>query len=71
MKKLIVVLNDLENSGKSSVSRALGCFLKENEITHKIITTDERDVDDHFNGDYWDFEDEMETSALVNTLDQH
>lgn len=71
MKKLIVVLNDLEQSGKTSVSRALSYYFQEKEVTHSIITTDESDVDDYFRGDYWDFEDELETSSLIHTMDRN
>lgn len=69
MKKLIVVLNDLEGSGNTSVARSLAHHLSSREIPFTAITTDERDADEFFDGSYWDCEDELELSALIGVLD--
>ncbi|NNE92548.1 MAG: hypothetical protein HKN23_12950 [Verrucomicrobiales bacterium] len=71
MKKLIVVANDLEGSGKSTLARALNKHLTDQEIRTLLVTSDERDVDESFPGDYWDFDDELELSQLIHALDRH
>ncbi len=70
MKKLLVVINDLEGSGNSVVSRTLSHYLKENEIRHTLIISDERDVEAGLDGEFWDIEDEIEMSQLIRTLDR-
>ena len=71
MKKLIVVANDIQASGKSTISRAIANFLNEQEISTLIVSSDERDVDNGFSGEFWDFNDELEVSQLIGALDRH
>lgn len=71
MKKLLVVLNDLEGSGKSTVARTLAHFLQENEIRHTLIFSDERDAEEGLSGEFWDIEDEIEMSNLIRVLDRN
>ena len=69
MKKLIVVLNDLEGCGNTTVARSLAHHLSHREISYTSITTDEKDADEFFQGSYWDCEDELELSQLIGVLD--
>ena len=71
MKKLLVVLNDLEGSGKSTVARTLAHFLRENEIRHTLIFSDEGDAEGGLSGEFWDIEDEIEMSNLIRVLDRN
>ena len=71
MKKLIVVINDLEGSGKSTFSYSFQHLLNNQEIKHLFITTDEQDIDDNFSGDYWDFDDQLEISQLIMSVDRN
>lgn len=70
MKKLLVVLNDLEGSGKSTVARTLSHYLKENDVPHKLIISEEGDAEAGLEGEFWDIEDEIEMSQLIRTLDR-
>lgn len=69
MKKLIVVINDLDGSGKSTVARALSHHLSGSEIRHTLILTDGADLEAGLSGEYWDIEDEIEMSQLIRCLD--
>ena len=69
MKKLIVVINDLESSGKTVVARALSHFFTEREVRQKLITTDQKDLDEDPDDSYWDLDDELDTSMLIRDLD--
>lgn len=71
MKKLIVVLNDLELTGKTTVARALAAYLHEQEISHLLVSTDGSDSEDFAQGEFWDLEDEIELSQLIGALDQN
>lgn len=71
MKKLLVVLNDLEGSGKSTVARTLSHYLADTGVRHALIVSDERDAESGLNGEFWDIEDEMEMSQLIRTLDRN
>ena len=71
MKKLVVVANDLETSGKSTVARAIARHLGDQEIQYSFVTSDEQDVDDFFEGDYWDLNEEIELSELIHALDRN
>ncbi len=71
MKKLIVVTNDLEGSGKSTFSRSFQHLLNNQGVKHLFITTDEDDVDDNFSGDYWDFDEQLEISQLIRAIDRN
>jgi len=69
MKKLIVILNDLEGSGKTTVSKAIAHHLSNREIPYTAITTDERDADEGSGASFWDCDDELELSSLIGVLD--
>jgi hypothetical protein len=71
MKKLIVVANDLERSGKSCLARAVVHHLKELEARVRLVTSNEMEVTDEFDGDFWDLEDQFEVSSLIAALDRH
>ncbi len=71
MKKLIVVANDIEASGKSTVSRAIANHLTNQEINCALISSDERELDGGFKGEFWDFQDDMEVSQLIFNLDRY
>lgn len=71
MKKLIIVANDLESSGKSVLARAISSHLKNNEVSHQLITSNEMDVTDTFEGDFWDLEDQFDSSLLISAMDSH
>lgn len=71
MKKLIVVVNDLERSGKSSTARAISHHLKDLEVNHLFVTSNEMDMTDSFSGEFWDLEDQFEISQLIGALDHH
>lgn len=70
MKKLLVVLNDLEDSGKSSTARALAHYYQDKEIKHTLVLSDERDVEAGYAGDFWDIEDEVEVGQMIGALDR-
>ncbi len=71
MKKLIIVANDLESSGKSVLARAISSHLKNIEVSHQLITSNETDVTDTFEGDFWDLEDQFDSSVLIAAMDAH
>lgn len=71
MKKLIIVANDLESSGKSVLARAISSHLKNNEVSHQLITSNEMDVTDTFEGEFWDLEDQFDSSLLIAAMDSH
>ncbi|MAS96174.1 MAG: hypothetical protein CMO55_23475 [Verrucomicrobiales bacterium] len=71
MKKLIVVVNDLERSGKSSTARAISHHLTNLEVKHLLVTSDEMDMTDTFPGEFWDLEDQFETSQLIGAIDSY
>ncbi|MEX2580091.1 MAG: hypothetical protein WD342_13620 [Verrucomicrobiales bacterium] len=69
MKKLIVVVNDLERSGNSSVARAISHHLKTQERKHLLVTSNEMDMTDSFEGEFWDLEDQFDPSLLIAAID--
>lgn len=69
MKKLIVVVNDLERSGKSALARTLSHHLKSQEIKHLLVTSNEMDMTDSFPGEFWDLEDQFDVSQLIGAID--
>lgn len=69
MKKLIVVVNDLERSGKSALARTLSHHLKSLEIKHLLVTSNEMDMTDSFPGEFWDLEDQFDLSQLIGAID--
>jgi len=71
MKKLIVIVNDLEGSGKSTFARSFQHLLTNQGVKHMFITTDEQDMDDNFSGDYWDFDEQLEISQLIMAMDRN
>lgn len=71
MKKLIVVVNDLERSGKSTLARALSHHLQTEEVRHILVTSNEMDMTDTFPGEFWDLEDQFEVSQLISAIDRH
>jgi hypothetical protein len=71
MKKLIVVVNDLERSGKSALARTLSHHLKSQEIKHLLVTSNEMDMTDSFPGEFWDLEDQFDVSQLIGAIDSH
>lgn len=71
MKKLIVVVNDLERSGKSALARTLSHHLKSQDIKHLLVTSNEMDMTDSFPGEFWDLEDQFDVSQLIGAIDSH
>lgn len=71
MKKLIVVVNDLEHSGKSTLTRAISHHLNQNEVKHLLITSDENDLGETYEGDFWDLEDQFDTDTLIQALENN
>lgn len=71
MKKLIVVVNDLERSGKSALARAVAHHLNESGIKHLLVTSNEMDMTDSYPGEFWDLEDQFDVSLLIGALDHH
>lgn len=71
MKKLIVVVNDIEGSGKSTFARSFQHLLTNQGVKHLFITTDEQDMDDNFSGDYWDFDEDLDISQLIMSIDRN
>lgn len=71
MKKLIVVVNDLERSGKSALARAISHHLGEMEVNHLLVTSNEMDMSETFPGEFWDLEDQFDVSQLIGALDSH
>lgn len=69
MKKLLVVANDLEGSGKSTLSLTLSHFLNEKDIRHSLIISDERDVEAGREEEFWDIEDEIDMGQMIQALD--
>ncbi|MEM9017087.1 MAG: hypothetical protein AAGC68_08730 [Verrucomicrobiota bacterium] len=71
MKKLIIVVNDLERSGKSAMARAISHHLAESEVNHLLVTSNEMDMSDTFSGEFWDLEDQFDVSLLIGALDSY
>ena len=71
MNKLIVVVNDLERSGKSALTRAISHYLRETEVNHLLVTSNEMDMSDSFTGEFWDLEDQFDVSELIGALDSY
>lgn len=71
MKKLIVVVNDLERSGKSSLARAVAHHLNESEVKNLLVTSNEMDMSDSYRGEFWDLEDQFDVSLLIGALDNY
>lgn len=72
MKRLIVVANDLERSGKSSIARAIHHHLSnECEIDCLLVTSDENNLTDDFEGDYWDLDESMSTGTVIDSIEEN
>ncbi len=71
MKKLIVVVNDLERSRKSTLARALSYHLHAEEVKHLLVTSNEVDMTDSFQGEFWDLEDQFDVSQLISAIDEN
>ena len=71
MKKLIVLVNDLERSGKSAVARTLSHHLASQEVKHLLVTSNELDMTDSFPGEFWDLEDQFDLSQLISAIDKN
>lgn len=70
MKKLITVVNDLEGSGKTSLASVLKHTYTEAGYDALLVTTDDADVDEQFEGDFWDFDD-VDLPVMIGALDNH
>ena len=72
MKKLLVVVNDLERSGKSSVARAVYHHLEsEREIDSLFVTSDENNLTEEFKGEYWDLDEDLSLDSLIDSFEEH
>ncbi len=71
MKKLIVIVNDLERSGKSALARAISHHLTELDLRHLMVTSNEMDMTDSFKGEFWDLEDQFDVSQLISAIDRN
>lgn len=72
MKRLVVVVNDLERSGKSTVARAIyNHLVNECEIESLLVTSDESNLTDDFTGEYWDLDDDMSFDPVIASLEEH
>ncbi len=70
MKKLIVVVNDLERSGKSSVACAIYHHLSsECEIESLFVTSDENHLTEEFRGDFWDLDEDLSFSTVADAFE--
>lgn len=70
MKRLVVVVNDLERSGKSSISRAIFHHLS-NECDSLLVTSDETNLTDSFEGEYWDLDEAMSSGPVMEAIEDH
>ena len=72
MKRLVVVVNDLERSGKSSVARAVYHHLtNECEIESLFVTSDEMHLTENFEGEFWDLDEDLTFSTVIDSLADH
>ncbi|MDF1752569.1 MAG: hypothetical protein P1U89_07340 [Verrucomicrobiales bacterium] len=72
MKRLVVVVNDLERSGKSSVSRAVYHHLaSECEIKSFLVTSDENNLDEDYDGEYWDLDESLSVGQVIGLLEEN
>ena len=67
MKKLVLILNDLPEVGKSSFSRVFEQFMSRKKIDYLPISTAESKLG---HPTYWNLEDELEVGHLISFLDQ-
>lgn len=72
MKRLVVVVNDLERSGKTSLARAVHHHLTSDcEIESLFVTSDENDLGESFVGEYWDLDEDMSSGSVIEALESH
>ena len=72
MKRLIVVVNDLERSGKSSIARAVHHHLiSECEVESRLVTSDETNLTDEFEGDFWDLDEDLSLETVIDSIDEN
>jgi hypothetical protein len=67
MKKLVLILNDLPEVGKSSFSRVFEQFMSRKKIDFLPISTAESSQREQI---YWNLDDELEPGQLVGFLDK-
>jgi hypothetical protein len=72
MKRLIVVINDLEGSGKTSVSRAIYHHLANiSDVKTYLVTSDEENIDEEMGMGYWDLDEGLSPRAVIKLLDKY
>ena len=67
MKKLVLILNDLPEVGKSSFSRVFEQFMSRKKIEYLTVSTEETSLG---HPTYWNLDDELEAGHLISFLDQ-
>jgi len=67
MKKLVLILNDLPEVGKTAFSRVFEQFMARKKIEYVSISTDETHLG---HPTHWNLVDELEISSLVSFIDQ-
>lgn len=67
MKKLVLILNDLPEVGKTSFSRVFEQFMARKKIDYLPVSTTESTLG---HPTYWNLEDELEVGHLISFLDQ-
>jgi len=72
MKRLVVVVNDLERSGKTSISRAIHHFLAKNcELKSLFVTSDDSNLSEDFDGEFWDIDEAMPVGPVMDAIESH
>lgn len=72
MKRLVVVVNDLERSGKSSIARAVHHHLvNECEVESLLVTSDENHLTEDFEGEYWDLDEAMSAGPVIESIEEN
>ena len=67
MKKLVLIINDLPEVGKSSFSRVFEEFMGRKKIDYLPVSTAETNLG---HPTYWNLEDELETGQIVSFVDR-
>jgi hypothetical protein len=67
MKKLVMILNDLPDVGKSSFARVFEQYMSRNKIDYLPVSTAESGLG---HPTYWNLDDELEIGNLVSFLEQ-
>lgn len=72
MKRLVVVVNDLERSGKSSVARAVYHHLtSECEVKSSLVTSDENNLSDEYDGEFWDLDESLSAGQAIDLMEEN